>query len=93
MTTSTSKPTGTNRIAKVLEGQPESTGTSALPGSTATSVSSSDVIAQAEKVRDSLRTALQNVTNLITAVRHQRRQSRLMKSTIASLKQLHLLES
>ena len=54
---------------------------------------SNDLIAQAERVRDTLRTALQDVTALIAAARQQRRQSRLMKTTLASLKQLQQLEA
>ena len=54
---------------------------------------SNDLIAQAELVRDSLRTTLLNVTSLISVARQQRRQSRLMKTTLASLKQLQQLEA
>ena len=52
-----------------------------------------DLISQAELVRDSLRTTLLNVTTLITVARQQRRQSRLMKTTLASLKQLQQLDA
>lgn len=54
---------------------------------------SNDLITQAELVRDSLRTTLLNVTTLISVARQQRRQSRLMKSTLASLRQLQQLEA
>lgn len=54
---------------------------------------SKDLISQAELVRDSLRTTLLNVTTLITVARQQRRQSRLMKTTLASLKQLQQLDA
>lgn len=54
---------------------------------------SNDLISQAELVRDSLRTTLLNVTTLITVARQQRRQSRLMKTTLASLKQLQQLDA
>jgi len=50
-----------------------------------------DLITQAEKVRDALRTALQAVGTLIGAARQQRKQSRLTKSALASLKQLQML--
>jgi hypothetical protein len=50
-----------------------------------------DLIAQAEKVRDALRGTLQEVGTLITAARQQRRQSRLTKTTLNSLKQLRTL--
>ncbi len=50
-----------------------------------------DLITQAEQVRDSLRTTLQAVGTLIGAARRQRKQSRLTKSTLASLKQLQTL--
>ena len=52
---------------------------------------SNDLIVQAERLRDTLRTTLQDVTSLIVAARQQRRQSRLMKTTLASLKQLQQL--
>ena len=50
-----------------------------------------DLISQAEQVRDSLRTTLQAVGTLIGAARQQRKQSRLTKSALASLKQLQTL--
>ena len=50
-----------------------------------------DLISQVEAVRNGLRTTLQSVSTLLTAVRQQRKQSRLMKSTLASLKQLQTL--
>lgn len=50
-----------------------------------------DLISQVEAVRNGLRSTLQLVSTLLTAVRQQRKQSRLMKSTLASLKQLQTL--
>ena len=68
------------------ETNPATPSTSSIPAS-------HDLIAQAERLRDTLRTALQDVTALIAAARQQRRQSRLMKTTLASLKQLQQLEA
>ena len=52
---------------------------------------STDLIVHAEHLRDSLRTALQDVISLIAAARRQRSQTRLMKTTLNSLKQLQQL--
>lgn len=71
-----------NRLPPSSEAAP-STGTT--PSGPAPA--SNDLIVQAERLRDTL----QDVTNLIVAARQQRRQSRLMKSTLASLKQLQQL--
>ena len=64
-----------------------------LTSRSAASVTAQDLIVQAKRVRDSLRTTLSTVTTLITAARQQRCQSRLMKTTLASLKQLQQLEA
>ena len=67
--------------------------TSPVTSSSSSVPASNDLISQAELVRDSLRTTLLNVTTLISVARQQRRQSRLMKTTLASLKQLQQLEA
>lgn len=74
---------------------PPSSGAATIPvtSSSTPAPASNDLISQAELVRDSLRTALLNVTTLISVARQQRRQSRLMKTTLASLKQLQQLEA
>ena len=74
---------------------PPSSGAATIPVTSASSPvpASNDLISQAELVRDSLRTTLLNVTSLISVARQQRRQSRLMKTTLASLKQLQQLEA
>ena len=73
---------------------PPSSGAATIPVASSSSPlapTSNDLISQAELVRDSLRTTLLNVTTLISVARQQRRQSRLMKTTLASLKQLQQL--
>ena len=72
---------------------PPSSEVATSPGTapSAPAPAANDFIAQAERLRDSLRTTLQDVTSLIVAARQQRRQSRLMKTTLASLKQLQQL--
>ena len=74
---------------------PPTSGVATTSGSSLSSPvpASNDLITQAEQVRDSLRTALLNVSTLISAARQQRRQSRLMKTTLASLKQWQQLEA
>ena len=74
---------------------PPSSGAGMIPVTSPSSPApaSNDLISQAELVRDSLRTTLLNVTTLISVARQQRRQSRLMKTTLASLKQLQQLEA
>ena len=52
-----------------------------------------DVITQALALRDQLRLVTQGLTDLAVKIRHQRKQSRLMKSTLQSLQQLKLLEA
>ena len=52
-----------------------------------------DVIEQALELRDQLRSVVQGLTELIGQIRQQRKQTRLMKSTLQSLKQLQLLEA
>ena len=52
-----------------------------------------DVIEQALELRNQLRNVVQGLTELVGQIRHQRKQTRLMKSTLQSLKQLQLLEA
>ena len=72
---------------------PPSSGVAMSPGTAPSSPApaANDFIVQAERLRDSLRTALQDVTSLIAAARRQRSQTRLMKTTLNSLKQLQQL--
>ena len=74
---------------------PPSSGAATSPGTAPSSPApaSNDLIVQAERLRDTLRTALQDVTTVISAARSQRRQSRLMKSTLATIKTLQQLEA
>ena len=88
-----------NRIAATLAGStPEPTNGSPLPGTepnTAADPTTSfgTVLSEAEAVKASLREAHSRVSRLITALKRNRRQSKLMQSTLASLKQLQSLES
>jgi hypothetical protein len=54
---------------------------------------STDVIEQALALRNQLRTIVQGLTDVVTQIRQQRKQTRLMKSTLQSLKQLQLLDA
>ncbi len=51
------------------------------------------VLQEAEALKTSLRTAHTNVSRLISALKRQRRQSKLMNSTLASLWQLQTLDA
>ena len=51
------------------------------------------LIEQAEAVKTSLRETLTNASELIASLKKHRKQSRLMKSTLASLRQLQTLDS
>ena len=88
MTTSNGSSGPANRLPSTSGAGTIPVTSSSLPPAPA----SNDLIAQAELVRESLRTTLLNVTTLISMAR-QRRQSRLMKTTLASLKQLQQLEA
>ena len=50
------------------------------------------LIEQAETLRDSLQESLSQTRELITALKRQKKQSRLMKSTLASLRQLQTVD-
>ena len=52
-----------------------------------------DVIERTLELRNQLRTIVQGLGELVTQIRQQRKQTRLMKSTLQSLKQLQLLEA
>ncbi len=52
-----------------------------------------DVIEQALELRNQLRSVVQGLTELVGQIRHQRKKTRLMKSTLQSLKQLQLLDA
>ena len=66
-------------------GTNESSLSPALPRST-------DVIEQALELRNQLRMLMKGLTELVAQIRHQKKQTRLMKSTLQSLQQLQLLE-
>jgi len=51
------------------------------------------VLQEAEALKTSLRTAHTNVSRLISALKRQRRQSKLMHNTLASLRQLQTLDA
>ena len=50
------------------------------------------LIEQAETLRDSLQGSLSQTRELIAALKRQKKQSRLMKSTLASLRQLQTVD-
>ena len=50
------------------------------------------LIEQAETLRDSLQESLSQSRELIAALKRQKKQSRLMKSTLASLRQLQTVD-
>ena len=87
-----------NRIAATLAGSasPPANGSAqpvAEPSETADqSTSFVTVLREAEAVKTSLREAHSQVSRLIAALKLQRRQSKLVQSTLASLKQLQTLE-
>ena len=87
-----------NRIAATLAGSatppvigsPPPTAEANEPADQSTNFGT--VLREAEAVKTSLREAHSQVSRLIAALKRQRRQSRLMQSTLASLKQLQTLE-
>ena len=86
-----------NRIAATLSGSPPPVNGSAQavaePNEPADqSTSFVTVLREAEAVKTSLREAHSQVSRLISALKRQRRQSKLAQSTLASLKQLQTLE-
>jgi len=66
---------GNGKAKRSRESAPETNGPTSL-------------IAQAESLRDSLQGSLSQTRELIAALKRQKKQSRLMKSTLASLRQL-----
>ena len=64
-------------------------GTTAPAGDGGTKESAvTDPIAAAEAVQDSLRTALSNTNRMIQVLRRNRKQARLVETTLASLREL-----
>lgn len=59
----------------------------------ASSAPQTNVIEQALELRNQLRTVVQGLNELVTQIRQQRKQTRLMKTTLQSLKQLQLLDA
>ena len=88
----------TNRIAATLAGStPPSNGAAhpvAEPNDSAADQSTSfgSVLREAEAVKTSLREAHSQVARLITSLKRHRRQSKLMKTTLASIRQLQALD-
>ena len=60
----------------------------ASPSATKSEPSAASPIEQAEALRSALRQALAQTNQLIVSLRRQRKQNRLMKSTLESLKDL-----
>lgn len=87
-----------NRIAETLSGasppEPSQVPNGQANHSDADSPQSSfnTVLERAESVKTSLRTAHTQVNELVAALKQHRRQSKLMKSTLASLRQLQALQ-
>lgn len=89
-----------NRIAATLSGTATvsaPTDNSALPpvlrhGDQDTHVGMNAVLHQAEAAKTSLRDAFAHINLLIGSLKRHRRQSKLVQSTLASLKQLQTLE-
>lgn len=88
-----------NRIAATLAGSsPEATNGTARPvaepndSATDQSTSFGSVLREAEAVKASLREAHSQVGHLIASLKRHRRQSKLMKTTLASIRQLQALD-
>ncbi len=87
-----------NRIAATLAGSsPETTNGTARPvaepnESADQSTSFGSVLHEAEAVKASLREAHSQVGHLIASLKRHRRQSKLMKTTLASIRQLQALD-
>lgn len=82
-TTSISEPTDDPNGQTRTNGQPRTANRAK-----ASSKQTADLIQQAESLKASLRTALIAARELIRGLRRQRKQSRLVQSTLASLRQL-----
>lgn len=54
---------------------------------------SGSIIAEAQALKDVLRESYQQANRLVAAIKRQRKQSKLMQSTLASLRQLQQIES
>lgn len=87
-----------NRIAATLAGSATPPVNGSVPPAREASEPSDQstsfgtVLREAEAVKTTLRDAHGQVSRLITALKRHRRQSRLVQSTLASLKQLQTLE-
>lgn len=88
-----------NETANGTEKEPDNeptNGTTHAPGNGtihAEPASEASLIEQAEAVRTSLRDSVDKVSDLITALKRHRKQSRLVRSTLSSLKQLQTLDA
>ena len=58
----------------------------------ASEVETSSPVEQAEALRDSLKDALQKTRGLVSALKRQKKQSRIVESTLASLRQLQTVD-
>ena len=87
-----------NRIAETLSGTApvQTSGTTSSPvnrnGDQDAHVGMNVVLQQAEAAKTSLRDAFSQINRLIGSLKRHRRQSKLMQTTLASLKQLQTLE-
>jgi len=79
-----------NRVAELL---PQKTATRSNAKPECVIDSSADVIEHALGLRDQLRSVALGLNELVSQIRQQRKQTRLVKSTLESLKQLHLLDA
>ena len=62
------------------------------PANDQTATETATTIEEAEALRDVLQQALTQTRSLITALKRQRKQSRLVQSTIKSLRQLQTID-
>ena len=87
-----------NRIAATLAGSTQPANDTAQPhvepnnSAAEQSTSFGTVLREAESVKTSLRAAHSQVTRLIAALKRHRRQSKLVQSTLSSLRQLQTLD-
>ncbi|MHB1038187.1 MAG: hypothetical protein ACYC35_26405 [Pirellulales bacterium] len=68
-------------------------GSQAEPDENSSIAGATDVIQEAEAVKTALREAFAKTNDLITSLKRQRKQSRLVRSTLASLRQLQGIEA
>ena len=91
--TSISKTTQTRTTTSITTAQPATTRTATRPTATAATAATEPepnpgLLAQAETLRDSLSRALGDTRDLITSIKRNQKQNRLVETTLRSLKQL-----